>query len=147
MERNSPYGDLVGTRILRIDRDHGAIDVEYLAHQEFTNRIGTVAGAMIAGLLDSVTGLAANAGLTGEFVAVHKSLMVEYHRPATPGRLTGRGRVVDQSGKDIQSSGELFDDAGKLLATAAATLRVISWPTEAPPGCCARPRSDGRPGR
>jgi uncharacterized protein (TIGR00369 family) len=130
MEHNSPYGDLVGTKILRIDRDRRAIDVEYLAHREFTNRIGTVAGAMIAGLLDSVTGLIANAGLPENLVAVPKSLRVEYHRPAAPGRLTGRGRVVDQSGRDIRSRGELFDDAGNRLATAAATLRVVPRPNE-----------------
>jgi len=68
---NSPYDDLVGTRVLEIDPEYRSIEVEYFAHQGFTNRIGTVAGAMIAGLLDSVTGLIANSGLSENQVAVH----------------------------------------------------------------------------
>ena len=47
MKSHSPYGQLVGTRILEVDADRRAIEVEYRADERFTNRIGTVAGAMI----------------------------------------------------------------------------------------------------
>jgi uncharacterized protein (TIGR00369 family) len=127
IDLSSPYGDLVGRKVLSVDREHGTIEVEYLAHEQFTNRIGTVAGAMIAGLLDSVTGLAANLDLPEDLFAVHRSLSVEYHRPAAPGRLIGRGRVVSAIERDIRSDGELLDDQGVRIATATAALRVIRW--------------------
>ena len=125
---NSPYGKLVGTKVLSVDSDLKTIEVEYLAHEGFTNRIGTVAGAAIAGLLDSVTGLIANADLPPNTVAVHTTLSVEYHRPATPGKVTGRGRVLDQNERDVRSYGELFDGLGKKVASATATLRIIPKP-------------------
>ncbi len=125
---HSPYGQLVGTRVVHADRERGTIEIEYETKPEFTNRIGTVAGGMIAGLLDSVTGLVANGGLPrGEF-AVHTSLSVRYHSPASPGRVSGRGEVVSVSGRDIESRGELFDEQGTRLASAEATLRVIRNP-------------------
>ena len=102
------------------------MEVEYRARREFTNRIGTVAGAMIAGLLDSVTGLVANAGLPEDRFAVHKALSVEYHRLVTPGRLTGRGEVLDRTERTIRSRGELLDEDGNRLASAEATLRILS---------------------
>jgi uncharacterized protein (TIGR00369 family) len=101
------------------------MEVEYQARPEFTNRIGTVAGAMIAGLLDSVTGLVANAGLPEGQFAVHKTLSVEYQRLVAPGRLTGRGEVVDRTERTIRSRGELLDDDGNRLASAEATLRIL----------------------
>ena len=126
--QHSPYGRLVGTRIVHVDRDRREIEVEYSAGEQFTNRIGTVAGAVIAGLLDSVTGLVANVGLDEELVAVHKSLAVDYHHPVAPGRLTGRGHVVDRTERDIHSEGELLDATGHRLATGRATLRIIRKP-------------------
>ncbi len=128
-QRNSPYGDLVGTEILASDPERGTIEVAYLADARFANRIGTVAGAMIAGLLDAVTGLVANLDLADGRVAVHTQLAVAYHLPATPGRLTGRGHVVAREDRDIRSCGELFDGEGKPVATATATLRVIREPS------------------
>ena len=121
----SPYGQLVGTRVLRSDPEQRTIEIEYRAKPEFMNRIGTIAGGMIASLLDSVTGIVANEGLPeGEF-AVHAALSVEYHAPAHPGRIVGRGEVTGVDGRDVTSRGELFDDAGRRLASAEARLRII----------------------
>ena len=74
-----------------------------------------------------MTGLVANQELPDDVVAVHSSLSVEYHRPAKPGRLLGRGEVIDRTGRDIRSRGELFDDEGTRVASALATLRIIRW--------------------
>ncbi len=126
--RHSPYGQLIGTRILHSDPEQRTIEIEYLADERFTNRIGSVAGAMLAGLLDSVTGLVANVDLQDGLVAVHRSLAVEYHVRAKPGRFIGRGRVVDQDDRDIRSRGELFDPTGERVATAEAALRIIRFP-------------------
>jgi hypothetical protein len=45
---------------------------------------------------------------------------------ALPGRLTGRGEVVDRTERTIRSRGELLDDDGNRLASAEATLRILS---------------------
>ena len=121
----SPYGELVGTELLAADPAAGTVEVAYDAHDGFTNRIGTVAGAMIAGLLDSVTGIAGNLDLPDGHAAVHRSLAVEYLRPVAPGRLVGRGRIDARDAREVRSRGELYDADGTLVASGTAVLRIV----------------------
>ena len=125
MHQHSPYGELIGTRILRYDEARRAIEIEYQATERFANRLGKVAGAMIAGMLDSVTGLVANMDLDEGVVAVHVNLNVAYHRPVEIGRVQGFGHVVFQDDREIRSAGELRDEAGTRLASADAVLRIL----------------------
>ena len=123
---HSPYGDLVGTKIVSADPTTGTIVVEYVARQDFTNRIGIVSGGMLSAMLDSVTGLAALVSLPNELVAVHTTLQIEYVRPARPGPLTGSAEVVEQSDREIRSRGELTAPDGTTIARGEATLRIRS---------------------
>jgi uncharacterized protein (TIGR00369 family) len=51
-------------------------------------------------------------------------LHVQFLRPARPGRLTGRGRVV-RRGKDVAFlAGELLDESGRVVAAATATALI-----------------------
>jgi uncharacterized protein (TIGR00369 family) len=125
LNRHSRYGELVGRRIRGVDAEGNAIEVTYEAREEFTNRRGTISGGMLAAMLDSVTGLAALVALPEELAAVHTALRVEYLRAARPGRITGRGQVVEQRDRLIRSQGELTDDDGTTIARAEATLRVF----------------------
>ena len=83
---------------------------------------------MTAGLLDAVTGVVANADLPDDLVAVHKTMLVEYFLPIVPGRITGRGRIVERTERDIRSRGDLFDDSGNQVASAEALLRILAAP-------------------
>ncbi|MEM7412302.1 MAG: PaaI family thioesterase [Myxococcota bacterium] len=125
LQQPSPFGSLIGTKVVAFDDDRREIEVHYLAHDGFANRIGTLAGAMIAGLLDSVTGLAGNWGLADDVFAVHKSLTVDYERPGPLGRVIGKARVVEVDDRDVEVRGELRDEAGTRFASAAATLRIV----------------------
>ncbi len=125
LNSHSPYGELVGTAIVRVDRAEKTLEAAYEAKHEFTNRIGTISGGMLSAMLDSVTGLVALATLPDELTAAHTSLKIEYLRPAYPGRLLGRARVVEHKDRDIRSEGELVDSEGQIVARGEATLRVI----------------------
>jgi acyl-coenzyme A thioesterase PaaI-like protein len=49
---------------------------------------------------------------------------VQFLRPARPGRLVGRGRVV-RRGRDVAFlAGELADDSGQIVAVATATAAI-----------------------
>ncbi len=61
---------------------------------------------------------------TGEFAATLE-LKVSFLRPATPGRITGTGRVVHRGGSIAFLAGELRDETRDVLATATATVRII----------------------
>ena len=80
---------------------------------------------MIAGMLDSVTGLVANMDLPEGLVAVHKSLSVDYQKPVEIGRILGAGSVTERGEREIRSIGTLRDEAGTALASAEAVLRIL----------------------
>lgn len=125
LQRDSPFGALIGTTILNADAVGKSIEVQYEARHEFTNRIGTISGGVLSAMLDSVTGLAALVALSEDLTAAHTSLKVDYLRPASAGKLLGRARVVEHVDRDIRSEGELLDGEGKTVARGQATLRVI----------------------
>jgi len=135
---HSPYGELVGTRIVDADEKGRAVEVTYQARKEFTNRLGTVSGGMLSAMLDSATGLAALVALPEEAAAAHTELRVEYLRPVHPGPLAGRARAIDLGDRDIRSCGELIDTAGNTVARGKAPLRILRgkrrWRRVARPG-------------
>jgi uncharacterized protein (TIGR00369 family) len=51
-------------------------------------------------------------------------LHVQFLRPARPGRLVGRGRII-RKGRDVGfMSGELVDSDGEVVAVATATAQI-----------------------
>ena len=54
---------------------------------------------------------------------------MQFLRPARPGRLTGRGRIV-RRGRDVAFlAGELLDDSGQVVAAAVATAQIRALPS------------------
>jgi uncharacterized protein (TIGR00369 family) len=77
-------------------------------------------------MLDDTLGPALVATLGPGQFAPTTDLHVQFLRPASPGRLVGRGRVV-KKGRDIAFlSGELVDETGTAVATATATAQIRS---------------------
>jgi uncharacterized protein (TIGR00369 family) len=99
----------------------GSVPVKWIAEYG-----GVIQGGFVAAMLDDTMGPALVATLgVGQF-APTTDLHVQFLRPARPGRLIGRGRVV-RSGKDAAFlAGELADDSGQIVAvaTAAAAIRA-----------------------
>jgi uncharacterized protein (TIGR00369 family) len=125
LQGSSPFGEWLARTVVDVDPKRRTIEIVYEAREEFANRHGTVAGGMLSAMLDSVTGLVALIALPDELTALHTTLDVEYLRPARVGRLIGRGRVLDQTDRDIRSEGELLDADGNVVARARAALRVL----------------------
>jgi acyl-coenzyme A thioesterase PaaI-like protein len=57
--------------------------------------------------------------------AVHRTLAVDYLRPAALGPLRGVGRALEPSERAIACEGELFDASGQLVARGRAELRIM----------------------
>jgi uncharacterized protein (TIGR00369 family) len=75
-------------------------------------------------MLDDTLGPALVATLGPGESAPTTDLHVQFLRPALPGRLVGRGRVVKR-GRDIAFlAGELYDDEDAEVATATATAHI-----------------------
>ena len=105
--------------------ERGEIEVRFEAGEAFLNPMGKVQGGFLAAMLDDTLGPALVATLpAGEF-APTLELKVSFLRPARPGQLIGRGRVVHRGGTIAFLSGELSDDRGDVVATATATARIV----------------------
>ncbi len=114
----------LGFELIAVDPDAGTIEVAFTATDKFLNPVGVVQGGFLAAMLDSTLGPALGATLGPEEFAPTTDLHVQFLRPARPGRLTGRGRIV-RSGRDVGFlAGELTDEQGNLVAVATATVQI-----------------------
>lgn len=119
-----PAAVALGWELLSVDPDAGTIEVAFTASDRFLNPVGVVQGGFLAAMLDDTLGPALVATLGPDQFAPTTDLHVQFLRPARPGRLVGRGRIV-RRGKDIGfMSGELVDSAGAVVATATATAQI-----------------------
>ncbi|HEV7628057.1 MAG TPA: PaaI family thioesterase, partial [Streptomyces sp.] len=95
-----PSAATLGWELIGMDPDAGTIEVAFEAGEQFTNPGGAVQGGFVAAMLDDAMGPALAATLSEKQLAPTLDLHVQYLRPARPGRLVGRGRVV-QRGKEV----------------------------------------------
>ena len=119
-----PAAMLLGWDLVAVNPEAGTIEVGFTATKQFMNSIGVIQGGLLAAMLDDTLGPALVATLGPGQFAPTADLHVQFLRPAQPGRLTGRGRVV-RRGKDIAFlAGELVNDSGQIVAAATATAQI-----------------------
>lgn len=118
----------LGFELVAVDSQAGTIEVAFTATEKFLNAMGTVQGGFLAAMLDGTLGPVLMATLGPEQVAPTTDLHLQFLRPARPGRLTGRGRII-RRGRDIAFlSGELTDEQGAVVAIATATAQIRQVP-------------------
>jgi uncharacterized protein (TIGR00369 family) len=119
-----PAAVLLGWELVAVDPEAGTIEVAFAASDQFLNPAGIIQGGFVAAMLDDTMGPALVATLGPGQFAPTTDLHVQFLRPARPGRLTGRGRVV-RRGRDIAFlAGELLDGSGDVVAVATATAHI-----------------------
>lgn len=120
-----PGAALLGREVVAADEATGEVRSRYLAKHEFTNRHGTVQGGFLAAMLNSATGNAVMAMLPPEQTAVTTRLDTSFLKPARPGPIHAVARVRERDARSAKVDAELRDDAGTVLATAQAELRIL----------------------
>jgi uncharacterized protein (TIGR00369 family) len=114
----------LGWELVSISPEDGTIEVAFAASEAFLNPAGFIQGGFLAAMLDDTLGPALVAGLSPGDFAPTTDLHVQFLRPARPGRLLGRGRVV-RRGRDVAFlAGELADENGVVVAVATATAQI-----------------------
>jgi uncharacterized protein (TIGR00369 family) len=119
-----PAATTLGWELLHVDPGQGTIEVAFTAGESFTNPMGVVQGGFLAAMLDDTLGPALVATLPPGQFAPTLDLHVQFLRPARPGRLVGRGRVVRRGRQVCFMSGELLAPDGEPVAVAAATAYI-----------------------
>jgi uncharacterized protein (TIGR00369 family) len=116
----------LGFELIDADVPNGTIEIAFRATEDFTNPTGNVLGAFVAAMLYDTVGPALLATLEPDQFQSTLGLNVNFLRPVRPGRLIGKGRVVHRDGDIAALEASLFDSDGTLIATSAATARVIA---------------------
>lgn len=137
-ERSGPFWDAVegraplpraaatlGLEVIDVDVENGTIELAFEAVEDFTNPSGNVLGGFVAAMLYDTIGPALLATLESDQFQETLDMSVHFLRPLRPGRVFGRGRIIDRDGDLVHIEASLVDLDGPEIATAAATARVI----------------------
>ncbi|GAA3565236.1 PaaI family thioesterase [Nonomuraea rosea] len=119
-----PAAETLGWELLSVDPEQGTIEVAFLASDRFVNPVGAIQGGFLAAMLDDTLGPALVATLPDGQFAPTLDLHVQFLRPARPGRLVGRGKVVRRGRQVCFMSGELLGPDGEPVAVATATAHI-----------------------
>src|SRR5262249_4336417 len=130
-----PAAATLGFELLDADVGAGTIEVAFTAVEEFTTPRGDVLEGFLAAMLHETLGPALLATLSSVQFISTLELKASFLRPVFAGPLFGRGIVVHRDGDIAFVEGALVDRNGEVVATGAATIRVIDF----------EPRPDLRP--
>jgi uncharacterized protein (TIGR00369 family) len=120
-----PAARTLGFKLTSVSPESGEAEGTFEAVAEFQNMLGGVQGGFLAAMLDVIVSCALLGSLPPGHFAPTLELKVSYLRPAPPGRLVGRGRVLHRGGTIAFLGGELFGPDGTLLSTGSATARIV----------------------
>jgi len=115
----------LGFQFIEADVEGGTIELAFEATEAFTNPMGNVLGAFLAAMLYDTVGPALLATLKADQFQSTLDLNVRFLRPARPGRIVGKGRVVHRDGDIAHLEASLSDSKDTTLAIATATAKVI----------------------
>ncbi len=115
----------LGWSLIQADTERGEIEVSFEATEAFLNPAGTVQGGFLTAMLDDTMGPALAATLDPGRYGTTIDLKVSFLRPAKPGRLVGRGRIVHRGGTIAFLAGELLDESGQVVAVGSSTTRIL----------------------
>jgi uncharacterized protein (TIGR00369 family) len=111
-----------------ISSSEESIEVAFHASEDFTTPFGDVLGGFLAAMLYDIVGPAVLSTLgDGEFSKT-VDLYTYFLRPASPGRLIGRGRILNRTDEIVVVGASLADESAT-VATATATILVVSIET------------------
>jgi uncharacterized protein (TIGR00369 family) len=114
-----PFAKLLGIKLDAIEAGEATLSLRI--REEFKQNAGVVHGGVIASLIDSATAFAILPLLNPDERTTTVDLTISYLRPLVAGVVVARAKVLRAGRRMIATSAELFDDDGKLAATALST--------------------------
>lgn len=126
---SNPFFISLATRLL--DGKHGEVKLGFTAGPHTLQGNGVIGGGVLAQMLDIAMAVAALSTLPVGLTCATITMTVQMQRPAAPGPLTAIG-TVERTGKRVAfTTAQLFDPAGKLVASASSSFAVFPEPEPA----------------
>lgn len=120
-----PFGRKMGVSL--VEAGEGLAVFEGTPGEEDYNPMGTVHGGYAAAMLDSACGIAAHTGLRSGQAYTTAEIKISYLHPLTArsGKVRAVGKIVSIGKRAAFAKASLFDQTGRLCATATSTLIVF----------------------
>ncbi|MCF3594534.1 PaaI family thioesterase [Rhodobacteraceae bacterium LMO-12] len=122
-----PASALLGWELVSEDSDKGEIEIAFNPGPETLNPRGVIQGGFVAAMLDDTMGPALVTLTHGKVMASSIDINVSFLKPARPGRLICKGRVLSLGKRIAFLEGELFDANGTLLARATSSAVPVPF--------------------
>ncbi|MCP1146712.1 PaaI family thioesterase [Lysinibacillus endophyticus] len=119
----SPFWEHISLKVT-LSAD-GKSEVTIPVQKEVLNFGGNVQGGVIATLIDVATGSAVASILSEGQKIVTTDLTIHYVLPGQGKMLTGKGHIKHKGRTLAVANGEVFNDAGQLIALGSASFRII----------------------
>jgi acyl-coenzyme A thioesterase PaaI-like protein len=119
-----PYTGSIAANVALLEPGHGKITLR--ERRKISNHLRSVHAIALANLSEMVTGLTLLSSLPDDTRGILTGMQIQYHHKAR-GLLTAEC-VCDipenNAEREMQISGEIKDEVGKVVATATATWRI-----------------------
>ncbi len=119
----SPYHQWAGTELVSFAP--GVVTIRMPLKPHHLNPQGIVHGGVLAGILDTACGMSLRSLLPRDRSHRTVQISITYLKPGRSGTLSATGRAVHKGRSLGYSEAEVRDDAGRLLARAAATFMTL----------------------
>lgn len=118
-----PYANHLGMELVRLE--HGEATVKLSMRDELRQPYGLLHGGATASLIDTATAMAIIGNLDDGEKATTIDLNVHFLRPVSGGEIFCTAKVVRAGKRIIFLSAEVFDDQGRVIATALSTYTKV----------------------
>ena len=115
----APFHQWRGLTVVAVSDDGIELNAKWREEWVVNKERGYTHGGILAALIDLAADWAMVKG-TGRGVPTI-DLRVDYHRPAMPGDLTARGKVIRSGAQFATAEAQILDRDGKLLASGRGT--------------------------
>ncbi len=118
-----PYANHLGMELVRLE--HGEATVKLSMRDELRQPYGLLHGGATASLIDTATAMAIIGNLDDGEKATTIDLNVHFLRPVSGGEISCTAKVARAGKRIIFLSAEVFDDHGRVIATALSTYTKV----------------------
>ncbi|PZQ58233.1 MAG: thioesterase [Sphingomonas taxi] len=124
-DRQPPIHETLHIRLVAVDEGRATVEAE--PGDAHLNPAGIVQGGYVAAVLDTACGCAVHASLPANTGFSTAELKVSYHRPVTDraGLVRAEGQTLSVGRRAAFSEAKLYDQRGRLLASATSTLVIL----------------------
>ena len=124
LKRAAPCSAWLGQQLLEIDVEQGWAKIGYSLGEPHFNRFGALHGGAIACAMDDVLAVATGLILKWGEIAPTLEMKVSYLSQGGAGKYVAEARVLKRGRQINFLDATLSTDAGKLVATATATIMI-----------------------